>query len=85
VPKKTKDADRDADRERVLRALREIIDTPGTSSRVLAARYAASMRLAKLTGMDVELEPDEVEPPTVPDPMADLDELEMHRRRRARR
>jgi hypothetical protein len=50
------------------------VDAPGEGGRALAARYAASMRLARLTGMDVsepELAMGEV---YVPDPMADLDD-----------
>ena len=80
---------KNADRERVLKSLRAIIDAPGTSSRALAAKYAASMRLAKLTGMDVEPEPQVTDVTDVnyqhPDPFDDLTEMEFWRVKRARK
>jgi hypothetical protein len=82
VPKKVPDP---ADRERVLRVLREIVDAPaGTGSQ--AARYAAAQKLARLTGLDVGPEPEiEKGDEQAPDPFEFLDEMEYRRRKRARR
>ena len=84
MPRKQSKDDLDADRERILNSLRAIIDAPGTSSRALAAKYAASMRLAKMTGIPSP-DPEQDEEPHARDPMEFLDDLECLRRRRARR
>jgi hypothetical protein len=74
----------ESDQERVLRALREVLDAPGTSARHLAAKASAAHQLSKLQGLAEAGEPAGDERWSAPDPMGDLDEVELQRRKRAR-
>jgi hypothetical protein len=72
------------DEELLLEGLRAILAAPGASGKSLEAKASAARQLAALTGIGVELP---ANPSGVPDadPMADLDDLEALRRRRARK
>jgi hypothetical protein len=76
---------RETDQERVIRALRKVLDAPGTSARHLAAKASAAHQLPRLQGLVAGAADGGVVAEADPDPMADLAQMEILRQRRARK
>jgi hypothetical protein len=73
------------DEQLVRKALREVLQAPGVGAKALAAKAQAARQLALLDGLHVDPAAADREAEDHPDPMADLDEMEAARQKRARR
>lgn len=77
-------ASRDDDVELIKEGLRAVLRAPGTSGKALEAKASAARQLAALDGL-VKGRDDAKDDELLEDPMADLEDLERQRQKRARR